>query len=195
MIQAAVKVSSRKAVKAVKDIQSKDIPTAQVRAGKRAAQKTATVARREIASRAGVAQKYLAKRFSTTGGTKARPRSRTTVRHLHLNPAGTKKYPVAISTTYKITKTGKRGKGHGQIKAMGKSYPRAFIYNNRGQYRVPIILQRTGQGRLPVHKVTIEIGQPAVESTKRAARLHGAKTYVKEFDRQLKARIRKRVSR
>jgi len=192
----SIQFETKAVVKMFKGIQKDDIPLAQIRAGKDAANKAATAAKRQTARDAKVAAKYV-NRFRTTGGDKRKrePKAAVYFKHLHINPAGTKKHPNAVQTIFKITKTGKKGKGHGQIKAMGHTYQRAFIMQKSMKYRVPLIMQRRGSRSMPIDKVTIPLGAEATAKVRMIVKRVAPPVYVKRFEYHLNRRLKRRGAR
>lgn len=192
----SIQFDTKAVLKQLKGIQKDDIPYAQIMAGKDAAKKGASVARRAVAKDARVPMKYV-NRFRTTGGNKRKrePRAAVYFKHLHINPAGTKKHPNAVQTLHRITKTGKRGKGHGNLKAMGHTYERAFLLHKSTRYRVPLIMQRKGSNATPIDRVTIPLGTAAVAKVRRIVKKEAPPVYARRFEHHFNRRMARRGTR
>jgi len=191
MIGPVAKTSTKAAKKFLKNVQKRDIPAAQRNATNKAAGVVVTNVKRRLAKGAKVQQKYVANRIRKGKYQKKLQGVKTYLIHTHLNPAGTRKYPSVLSSTYRITKTGKKGKGHGQLRAMGRKYDRAFTYSKG--WKVPMILQRTGPKAYPLERKTIELGGWAKNSNRNTSHRLFPPKFKKEFDRLLKVKVSKRA--
>ena len=193
MLSVAIKTSTKKAQKYLRGVQRKDIPSAQRMATIGGARASVTASKRKLAKGAKVSQKFIAGRVAKGKYNKKREGLYVYLIHTHINPAGTRKYPQALKSAYRITKTGKKGKGHGQLHAMGRKYDRAFTYSNG--WKVPMILQRKGSKAYPIERKTIELGAPAVISNRRVLNRTFPPKFKSEFERLLKVKVKRRASR
>jgi hypothetical protein len=203
MIKANVKVNMKPAIKAINGIAKKDVPISAFYARKNGVRDAMKVGRdavvgsldRRVSKKflpiKGAGQKNSHARFIGIYGTKDKARAEVIFNSNHINPAGTNKYP-RYGTQIK-TKL-KSGRVKSRVKGIGGTYKDAFfIKTHRGAKNYPQVFERPSkQG---VEQVVIELGKKA-ESVFRTAGLRGFKlAYEKEFNKQIKQRISRRVAR
>jgi len=191
MINVSAKTVTKKAQKFLRDVQNRDIPAAKRNATNYGARSVVTKVKKNLAKGARVQQKYIKSRIARGKYDKKKQGVYTRLVYTHLNPAGTKKYPTALVTQYRITKTGKKGKGHGQLRAMGRKYDRAFTYS-RG-WKIPMILQRKGPSAYPIERKTIDLGRWAPNSNRNTSYRVFPPKFKFEFERLLKIKVKKRA--
>ena len=193
MIGVTVAVSSAKAAKMLVDVQRKDIPAAKAAAFRRAGASAKTQVTRNIAKGAKVAQKFVRGRVGVSKYNKRLDGIAIYLRHTHINPAGTKKHPQALATNYRVTKRGHYGKGHGDFKAMGRTYSSKTHHLYSKRFQVPLILKESGGGGHEPER--IKLGSWAENSLRNTARRIVPTVFEKRFVHELKRRASRRGSR
>ena len=194
MIGLSVAVKSAKVSKMLVDSHRKDIPAARDAAFKRAGKAAKTQITKRIAKGAKVPQKYVRGRIGV-GVTRSRKDRKANgvviyLRSTHINPAGTKKYPQALKTNYRITKSGHTGKGHGDFKAMGRTYSNKTHHLYAKRFPVPLILKDSPTGGSVQER--IKLGKWAENSMKNTARRIVPQVFIKRFEHELGRRAKRR---
>lgn len=189
MIGVKVTIQSGQTAKMLRDVYRKDIPAAKASAFRRAGAAAKTQVTRNIARGARVAQKFVRGRIGVSKYNDSLDGIVLYLRHMHINPAGTKKYPQALTTNYRITKRGHYGKGHGDFRAMGRTYSNKTHHLYSKRFQVPLILKETASGGHAPER--IQLGSWAENSMKNTAR----RIVPKVFDKRFKHELRRLASR
>lgn len=208
MIQFTVKANTRKIARALRDIHTKDVPKAQFWATRDAIRRSMTASRRALVSDRGVKAMYIpgakatpgrtrrgsGSRFHGSWGSEKKPHGQIVFLSNHINPTGTKKNPGQYRVNNKLTKTGKKGKNYGKIKAIGGTYDKVFLVKN-GHRGMPLMFKRLGKGRGNIKQVTIEMGYHAEGIVRTVATSTYKSVYEKKLTETMKKRIKRRGTR
>lgn len=193
MIGLRVAVQAGQTAKMLSDVYRKDIPAAKAAAFKRAGASAKSQATRNLARGAHVAQKFVRGRIGVGKYNRRLDGIALYLRHTHINPAGTKKHPQALATNYRITKRGHYGKGHGDFKAMGRTYSNRTHHLYSERFQVPLILRENPNGGNTPER--IQLGSWAENSLKNTARRIVPQVFEKRFVHELRRRAARRGNR
>ncbi len=191
MPKISIKPNTKGARKFIKGVVTKDIQTATRMAMNRAGASSVTEASKRISKKSKVPRKYLKSRFGRSRYSKKSRSVNIYFRFLDINPAGTKKHPVALSSVSSFTKKGKKTKYHGQLKAIGGYYKGVIVH--RQNYAIPMILKPVDTGGNI--QVKIKLGGWATKAAKAAVRDVAPKVFKTRFRHELSRRVKRRASR
>ncbi|MBT4292878.1 hypothetical protein HOD41_09330 [bacterium] len=168
-MEISLKGDMKKITRDLKKVERKVVPKATVRALKKTATKVQGRVRKRIAKRIGVAQKVIKQK---QGIAKANFRKQSTVLYLRYKGIN----PLSIKKAQRMKKGFKVGK---------EKHPIAFSHDEK------VILERKGKKQLPVRAVKIKI-YPHKDKLHSIANILARRTFLKEFNRDLKWRLRKK---
>ena len=191
MISMKATTSIKSAMKYLKDVQKKDIPTAQKFATVDAGRKCAAMSRKRISRVTKVQRKYITNRVRLSKYHNKKRSIFLSLSHIHINPAGTTKYPAALMSVSSRTKTGRKTKYYGQVKAIGGYYKNVIVY--QGKYKSPMLLRPVGKGGMV--QVKIELGAWAIRDMDRITKIYFPKTFKKRYEQLLQMKVKKRATR
>ena len=192
MISMKATTSIKSAKKYLKDVQKKDIPTTRKMATVSAARACKKPINDALVARLHVQKKYVSRRTWVSKYDKKTEGVTLTFYSAFLNAAGPKKKPAPIKVPG-LTATGRKKKNHGKVVAMGRVYSSAWAFH--GSHNAIILQRNKGSKRYPIHVAKIPVGKWAEKMKVRKAEAVFPPKFKKEYERILKAKVKKRAAR